>query len=1075
MEGGVNLPIARKTKSYRPLLETLEDRTVPTLFTWTGAGNDNLWDDAANWDQNSLPTINDDVFIGQQSGNIIIDQGAANNISTGCDLTVNTGLTIGASLTMNGTLHVPGIVTMLPGASANATLDLSGQLYLSTGSYFFFMGGSDTTGAQALITGPGFADMDNANTSLTILGSVSINNFLGGGALQGPGTITVTNQFFFGGGSITGQGTFIVNEGAQLNLSGSDIHLWTINNYGTANLPSDSWQTCTINNFVNPDNTPAVINPGGWTELDPGNPSTINNAGLISVVGIGGNIDMPANVNSTGTIHIGTDSSMTLTGIANIGGTVTLDTADPSSAPGDLHVLNGNVTLADQLIITGPGFFQLDAGRLDSYDDFQPNTGTVTLAGTVTADNVEVDGGTLQGPGTLIVNDAINWTGGLLTGGGTLTANGTFNINPATTVEMQEFTIDNYGAANWEQNEIDSENSEFNNYDTFNIDNVTVYHTLSEGDSSSINNYGLVVSDGGTVFVATDGGAGNPTAIEAVYNNEGETDVDSGETDLEGGGESDSDMEADQNALLCFAGNTFTAEDGASFQGAGQMQIGRGWDRINTTFLVQGNVNDTVDFRMRDGGDLTGPGTFSIYGVFTWSGGTMTGVGSTLIGGSGTMIVDFADIPSGTGFILMRRLDNGGTMTINSGQDDHGFNVAAGVSFMNDGQLNLTSASGGNLIVTCQGSFKNIAMTTVSGGNVRLDGPNEDVPVQNFGSIEVVAGSLSIQDFFANVGGNIVASGGAAVNFLDGTFTFSGGAMQGAGTFNMADPMAQLVAASDTTASNFYMSNGTLSGNGDFSAQYFAWSGGTMSGNGKATTTVAAGARMDISDSVFLNGRILRDQGLVTWVYAEAAAAIAMGQAARINVDGGQFQTYNVAGEISLADESACAIRVSNGGVFARNMTEVPGTITIGVYFVNNGGTANIQGDTDFSATYRQVGAASVSEFGGGNYEIWAPNKQIFNGGTVQLQGGTLNGFVGFTNTSFTGNGTIESIDTNNSKITLNGDLSAELWCSFYNQTNTYLGGFQLSAPTITNNAGCTIFLQNGTLNGAVTNNGTIN
>src|SRR5438876_10958015 len=49
-------------RGHRPLdLESLETRVVPAVKTWTGAGTDNLWRDAANWNLNIAPSLGDDL------------------------------------------------------------------------------------------------------------------------------------------------------------------------------------------------------------------------------------------------------------------------------------------------------------------------------------------------------------------------------------------------------------------------------------------------------------------------------------------------------------------------------------------------------------------------------------------------------------------------------------------------------------------------------------------------------------------------------------------------------------------------------------------------------------------------------------------------------------------------------------------------------------------------------------------------------------------------------------------------------------------------------------------------------
>src|SRR2546427_12674558 len=48
---------------YRPNLEALEDRVVPSTDTWTGAGGTINWSNAANWDTGHAPQNGDDLYI----------------------------------------------------------------------------------------------------------------------------------------------------------------------------------------------------------------------------------------------------------------------------------------------------------------------------------------------------------------------------------------------------------------------------------------------------------------------------------------------------------------------------------------------------------------------------------------------------------------------------------------------------------------------------------------------------------------------------------------------------------------------------------------------------------------------------------------------------------------------------------------------------------------------------------------------------------------------------------------------------------------------------------------------------
>jgi lactam utilization protein B len=52
-------------------VEWLEDRTLLSAVSWTGGGNDNLWNDGKNWSTGSVPHFADDVTISAAAGTTI--------------------------------------------------------------------------------------------------------------------------------------------------------------------------------------------------------------------------------------------------------------------------------------------------------------------------------------------------------------------------------------------------------------------------------------------------------------------------------------------------------------------------------------------------------------------------------------------------------------------------------------------------------------------------------------------------------------------------------------------------------------------------------------------------------------------------------------------------------------------------------------------------------------------------------------------------------------------------------------------------------------------------------------------
>lgn len=74
-------------------LETLEDRLTPATISWTGAGANNLWHNADNWDLNRTPDVGDDVVIDIQGKPTIV---------------YNSGTTTVHSITSKESLRIQG-------------------------------------------------------------------------------------------------------------------------------------------------------------------------------------------------------------------------------------------------------------------------------------------------------------------------------------------------------------------------------------------------------------------------------------------------------------------------------------------------------------------------------------------------------------------------------------------------------------------------------------------------------------------------------------------------------------------------------------------------------------------------------------------------------------------------------------------------------------------------------------------------------------------------------------------------------------------------------------------------------
>ena len=133
----------------RNLFEPLEDRRMLSVVSWTGAGNSELWDNPANWSNNHVPTLSDDVKIDAAgSPTIVYDSSAATT-------------TIGSiSLAANDTLSVTGGSLTVAGGGASLTSTLVGSLSMTGGSLA-------ASGAATAVVVSGPTTVSNASLSAT--------------------------------------------------------------------------------------------------------------------------------------------------------------------------------------------------------------------------------------------------------------------------------------------------------------------------------------------------------------------------------------------------------------------------------------------------------------------------------------------------------------------------------------------------------------------------------------------------------------------------------------------------------------------------------------------------------------------------------------------------------------------------------------------------------------------------------------------------------------------------------------------------------------------------------------------
>jgi fibronectin-binding autotransporter adhesin len=217
----------RRPHSFRPWIEVLEDRRVPTVFVWDGGGANNNWKTAANWDSNTDPSLATVIDLKFPAGAPADSLAMINNLGSG--ISINSlrfegggysisqdGLTLGAggitAITGSGTniLNVP--ITLAGTANDLVPFDIQGNnaVAVQLAGRVSGAAGLDKTGGGRLqllvVNGYSGKTLVEAGTLFVHTGSVGSESPLGGTAgvtevkaagilaLSGTASYTIQNE-----------------------------------------------------------------------------------------------------------------------------------------------------------------------------------------------------------------------------------------------------------------------------------------------------------------------------------------------------------------------------------------------------------------------------------------------------------------------------------------------------------------------------------------------------------------------------------------------------------------------------------------------------------------------------------------------------------------------------------------------------------------------------------------------------------------------------------------------------------------------------------------------------------------
>jgi IPT/TIG domain-containing protein len=378
---------ARRTTDpvRRPLLETLEPRTLLSAVTWTGGAGDNNWDTPANWSTDSVPGSADDVTI-DIAANVVHSDDVTDSIHSltstepltisGGTLSIASASTIGGALTIGipslfsgsggtltgaGNVSVSGLVTLASGTlSGSGALNANGGMQINPGGGVFHLDGrivNNAAGQTATWSG------NNGNSSVISVSDASVFNNLG---------------------------TFVIDAFAdyiQLSNSGAAA---TFNNLGSVTVSADPLGPVT---FSVPFNMTA-----GSVDIQ-------GNGGQLALSGGGSITGGSFNIESGGALDL--DASYSFVPTTTITGAGALSSDGPATVPTNIGavILPGNYAFTGTTNVLN-GTLQVDGSLTGSVVTFPAasdgelsGTGTVggiTGSGAVTPGILTADGDVVQ-------------------------------------------------------------------------------------------------------------------------------------------------------------------------------------------------------------------------------------------------------------------------------------------------------------------------------------------------------------------------------------------------------------------------------------------------------------------------------------------------------------------------------------------------------------------------------------------------------------------------------------------------------------------------------------------------------
>jgi hypothetical protein len=484
-------------------------------------------------------------------------------------------------------------------------------------------------------------------------------------------------------------------------------------------------------------------------------------------------------------------------------------------------------------------------------------------------------------------------------------------------------------------------------------------------------------------------GAGTTTAFNPIgFSNSGVLTVEEGTIQLHGGGSSSGSAAINAGAGLVHSGGTHTLTATATIAGAGSWTVSGG------TVTVQGATGFDSDLSITGGtlnangllnprnlvlssGTLGGTAVVTAVEGLTWTGGTMTGTGTTVLGASATGVVS-----TGTTKVIRdgRMFESFGQVTMSGGVIQYASGTAtivnrAGAEWEVIDEADFGQFFGGSYNFINEGTLRKSGAGTTTAFN--------PIGFNNSGAILVEEGGIDLHAGLAH-SGTITLFADSLLSLRSGNFTLTAGSQTlGTGRFRMQGGTISITESPTTIAAPFEMAGGTLNGVGRLLLTGgFDWSAGTMTGAG--VTELAAGTENLLSSGntkVIRDGRTLENFGQMTM--SGGVVQFASGTATIVNRPSAEWEVID---EADFGQFFGGTYDFNNEGTFRKTGA---GTTT----------TFNPIGLTSTGPLV--LGAGEINLQGGGTL---AGPINIGTGGTLRLSGG---GFAWNDGLSFAGDGSL--------------------------------------------------------------------